>query len=217
MTFPMPPQLTSVRPARGLAVLLGLIWIVAPGCGVEPDEIDFAGEETGALSGIGATTGQDDGSATDAPGGDGDGDPGSSGDGDPGSTGDGDGDPGGDGDGEGDGPCGGLEITEASDGANAVQILEGPSALEAECGAPGPEQIFVYTASAAGLVSFELSEFEADAAVYVLDETCDPGLALVCELSPDVAQVMLAADESIYVVVDSLAGAITGTLTITIN
>ena len=215
MTPPMPPQLTSVRPARGLAAILGLIWVMAPGCGVEPDEIDFAGEETGALSGIGATT--DDGSTTDEPGGDGDGDPGSSGDGDgdPGSS--GDGDPGGDGDGDGDAPCGGLEITEASEGANAVQILDGPSALEAECGAPGPEQIFVYTASVAGLVSFELSELEADAAVYVLDETCDPGLALACELTPDVVQLMLAVDESIYVVVDSLAGATTGTLTITIN
>jgi len=236
----MPSQLTSTKtivPGTILRTGLALGCLLSPavGCGligVEPDEIDVLdGDTSGASEGPGGsdTGGSDGESATgdgDPSNGDGDGDP-ATGDGDGDATGDGDGDATGDGDGDGDttgdgdgddSPCDQLEVTAAVEGDNLVDIPDTIGLLTTECGADGPEQLFLYTAAAPATVDFVFTpDADVVASVYLLDLSCDPAAPLACVTTPDAAQLMMEQGQSVYVVVDSPAGALTGSLTISSN
>jgi hypothetical protein len=231
------PFLTSgTLPKReALCVLLALS---VPACaliGVEPDEIDVL-DDGGSEEGFSGSNegGDGDGDPGDGDGdgdgepGDGDGDTGGDGDGDPGGDGDGDqgdGDPGdgdpGDGDGDGTDSGGmdcGLFAPEPLDaGSHMVEIVDGPSLAEGSCGTAGPESVYSYTATADGLVRFELTSSDFDAALYVIG-ACEPLEEIACVTAPDplLIEQLMTQGLTYYIVVDSFAGAGTGTLEITL-
>lgn len=222
-----PPALPGT-PLDLLGTLCATLALTLSACGVEPDEIDYLSGDTGG----GTETTDSEGMTGD---GDGDGDPGD-GDGEPGDgdgdgdgdTGDGDGEPGdGDGDaGDGDGDggdelgCDELNPLQLAEGANAVTVSDGPSVLEASCGALGPESIYAFTAPVDGLARFTLSGATFDAALYVVSVTCDPLEEIACIAAPDdpleLEQLMIA-NQTYYIVVDSLAAGGTATLDVTLN
>jgi hypothetical protein len=229
------PFLTSgTLPKReALCVLLALS---VPACaliGVEPDEIDVVDEGTGEGFSTGSNEGDGDGDPGDGDGepGDGDGDTGGDGDGDPGGDGDGDqgdgdpgdGDPGdGDGDGDGESDTGGMDCApfdpEPLDaGSHMVEVIDGPSLAEGSCGTAGPESVYSYTATVDGLVRFELTSSDFDAALYVIG-VCEPLEEIACVAAPDplLIEQLMTQGLTYYIVVDSFAGAGTGTLEITL-
>jgi hypothetical protein len=220
-------------------MLLGVL-IPGPGCGIEGEDIDFAegasatgantGEESGGTDTNGQTAtagdgdGDGDGTAGDGDGSPGDGD-GSPGDGD-GSPGDGDGSPGdgdgspGDGDGDGDpNSCDQLMPSAVVDGPNAVMVAAGMSMFEGSCGAAGPESLYVYTASATGLVNFTLAVAEFDAAIYLVQGQCAPLVDIACAAAPDPLSLdlMMNQGDVVYVFVDSINGVGNASLEITVN
>jgi hypothetical protein len=196
--------------ARVAAMLLA-VPLAATACvltGVEPDEIDLISGETGsATTGNTGVTGYEETGGE----GDGDGDPGSGdGDGDPDqTTGDGDGDPAttsGDGDGDpsgGDLACDEFDPQPVTDGDNDAVVGDGVSMLMGTCGADGPERVYVYTATADGVVSFALVNATFEGVVYIVGDSCDPLDELACQPAPEPVQVDLGVGDTVYVVVDS--------------
>jgi hypothetical protein len=225
------PFLTSgTSPKReALCVLLALS---VPACaliGVEPDEIDVLDDGTGeeVFSGSDEVeegdgeNGDGDGDGDDGGSGDGDGDPGGDGDGDSGDGDPGDGDPGdGDPDGSDTGDLGGCEAFAAEPldaGSHMISVVDGSSQLEGSCGAAGPESVYSYTATTDGLVRFELSATDFDAALYVI-ASCEPLDEITCASAPDplLIEQLMTQGMTYYIVVDSFFGPGTATLDITL-
>jgi hypothetical protein len=217
---PLPThEIHPPKPGPKTGALCAMLAMQLTGCGVEPDEIDLVDGGTGGQTDTGSA-GDGDGDAGDGDGdtgdgdgdtspGDGDGDTGDGdgdGDGDASGDGDGDGDAGdGDGDGDGEGPCDAFEPEAVTDGQNVVAILDGPSQLMASCGAAGPEAVFSYTASADGIVRFEVISSDSDLALYVVT-SCDPLEEIACATEPDPMLIdqLMTQGMTYYIVLDSV-------------
>ncbi len=110
-------------------------------------------------------------------------------------------------------PCTDLAPIPVSLGSTEVQIVDGASELAGSCGAAGPEQVTEFTAPADGTYAFSVTDL--DAVVYLSSGVCDPLAELGCAESPSTVEVQLMADEVVFAIVDSNAGAGSATLTIT--
>ena len=213
---------TSIRPMSASTppkarVLVGLfsVFALVPGCwlkGIEPDEIDVADEETGALTG--EAGGDGDGDAADDSG-----ETGVSTSGDPTTTsGDGDGDATGDGDGDPDPatPCAEFDPIPVFATDNAIEVMDTFNSFAGSCGGvDGPDAIFSYEATATGLVSFTLSQPSFDAVIYLVGDDCMPFVELACD--PTTVEADMQAGETIHVIVDSNLAGVGGTATLTIS
>ena len=131
--------------------------------------------------------------------------------------GDGDGDTQGDGDGDSPTPCAEFGVEAVTLGVNEVFILDGPSLIEGECGAPGPEGVYSFTAPADGFFEFTLTSEAFEGALSLAGEICDPLELILCEVAPVPISLGLSEGVSINLVVDSFAGAGLGTLEISTN
>lgn len=105
-------------------------------------------------------------------------------------------------------------VDELSLGDNVVEAPMASSLLEGECGGVGGESILSFTAAAAGDYSFAVTAGEIPAVIYALDPQCTP-LAGACAVDANGFVASLAADETVFVVVDSdgAGGVVTLTLT----
>ena len=182
-------------------LLLGLPLTACGLQGVEPEEIDIAAEESGGLSDTdtgGMNEAGTDGfeSTADDSGGDGDGDTSNSGDGD----------------GDGDTPCDSLSLAQVVDGANPIEVPDGPSLLQGSCGGVGPEAGYFYTATVNGTVQFTLSNATFEGALYLIDGLCEE---LDCEPAPQNIDFDMTTGQTVYILVDSFSVGGSGSLEIT--
>lgn len=200
-----------------------LAGLLTPACvllGVEPDEIGDGGEGVSAGS---TNTGDGDGDGdngqegTDSEAGDGDpGDGDGDGDDDPStgdgdgdaSTGDGDGEPGdgdGDGDGEsaGDGDCETYEPVAVVEADNAIEILDMMSSFDGQCGSPGPDAVFSFTATSDANYQFTLISGAFEGALYLVGGSCNPLEQIACDLEGQAIVHPMAVGEVVYLIVDS--------------
>jgi hypothetical protein len=205
-----------------------LMGLLTPACvllGVEPDEIGDGGEGVSAGS-----TGDGDGengvdesdSEAEAQGdGDGDGEPGD-GDGDD-PTGDGDGDAStGDGDGDGDpsstgdgdGECAMYEPIAVVEADNAIEILDVMSSFDGDCGFPGPDAVFSFTATSDASYEFKLTSDAFEGALYLVAGSCDPLEEIACDLEGQAIIHPMGVGEVVYIIVDSDAAPGAATLSI---
>lgn len=105
-------------------------------------------------------------------------------------------------------------VDELSLGDNAVEAPMAGSLLEGECGGSGGESIASFTAAVAGDYAFSVTAGEIPAVIYALDPQCSP-LAGACAVDAAGFVVSLAADETVFIVVDSDGAGGVVTLTIT--
>jgi hypothetical protein len=223
----------------GLLLVAGLL---TPACalwGVEPEEIDFALEETTANGSSGSSnsadesgdpdegdTGDSDTTGEEASG-DGDGDPTGAGDGDGDAgdgdgdeqdagdgDGDGDGDATGDGDGDGDVPCETHEPIDVTETDNAIEIPNVMSSFDGSCGSPGPDAVFRFTATSDASYEFTLSSDAFEGVLYLVGGTCDPLDEIACDLEGQAIIHDMLVGDVVYIIVDSDAGPGAATLSI---
>lgn len=192
--------------------------------GVEPDVIDVADETgTGASTdnggdgdGDGASGSESNTASDTGDPGDGDGDPGD-GDGDDGETdptsGDGDGEPG-DGDGDAGADCAMYDPIALVEAANPIDIPNAMSQFEGDCGGPGPDAVFSFTATADATYQFTLASDAFEGALYLVESNCNPLEEITCELEGQPIEYVMLVGEVVYIIVDSDAAPGAATLTI---
>ncbi|NVB37965.1 hypothetical protein G6O69_08965 [Pseudenhygromyxa sp. WMMC2535] len=93
------------------------------------------------------------------------------------------------------------------------EIPAGSSAFESDCGAPGPELLYAFTAEEAGSYEAELSNLAEPVAFYLAVE-CDPLETAQCNLGDTALVFELAAGETAYFVVDAEQAGAVGTVTV---
>lgn len=175
--------------------------------GIDPDEIDIAddgaeevgqdeGTETGVDSAGEATGENDQDTSGEATSGDTSGDT-------SGTTG---------ADDSGDFVC--EAVDEVALGDNPVEAPMASSLLEGECGGVGGESIVSFTAATAGDYTFAVTAGEIPAVVYALDPQCT-AISGACATDANGFVVSMAADETVFIVVDSDGAGGVVTLTIT--
>jgi hypothetical protein len=198
----------------------GLTAAEGDGDGDTANGTDTTAEEAGG-DGDG-DPGDGDGDPTSTGDGDGDGD-GDSGDGDPGDgdgdgdgdrdTGDGDGD-GGDGDGDQGVPCGMYEPIAVEEAENAIDIPDVMSSFAGSCGAPGPDDVFIFTATSDATYGFTLGSDEFEGVLYLVAGTCNPLDEIACEHEGQSIMHDMLVGEVVYIIVDSSTGPGAAILTI---
>jgi hypothetical protein len=212
---PNGPMSASSTPMARMLVGLVSVFALSTGCalhGIEPDEIDIADAETGALTGSAGEAGGDgDGDNADDSGeetstttgnpttGDGDPDPSGDGDGDPAAT-----------------PCAEYEPIPVVEGDNAIEVPDLGDNFVGSCGLPdGPDAIFSFEATVAGQVSFTLTPASFEGVIYLVGADCTPFVELACDGTTVQADVQ--AGETIHAIVDSNLVGVGGTATLTIS
>ncbi len=104
-----------------------------------------------------------------------------------------------------DDPCQIVGVLTEAD-ANIVEIVDGPDFIQTECGAPGPESVYLFTAPVSTTYEFSGYDAEFDGVLSVGPPYCDPFAAAECSEFGTPLYLWIDAGEEVYVIVDSAGG-----------